>query len=183
MNKVDTLEIYQIQTNIKNAERQNMDVFTLAIWIGTFVFLGFSFIKDKQKTGRALKMAFNMGMKMAASIFSIVLAIGLILTILPPADIATFVSRQSVLLATIVAALFGTITLVPAFIAFPLVGQLVGAGVSVMPSVAFLTTLTMVGVVTFPLERKEFGSKFTAVRNGLSFLFAILIALVMGVLI
>jgi len=39
-----------------------------------------------------------------------------------------------------------------------------------------------VGVVTFPLEKKEFGAKFTAARNGLSFLFAIVIALLMGVI-
>lgn len=160
-----------------------MDVFTLAIWIGTFVFLVISFTKDKVKTKQALKMAFGMGKGMLASILSIIFAIGLILTVLPPMEIANFVGKQSVLLATVVAALFGTITLVPAFIAFPLVGTLVGAGVGVVPSVAFLTTLTMVGVVTFPLEKKEFGVKFTAVRNGLSFLFAIVIALVMGVMI
>jgi uncharacterized membrane protein YraQ (UPF0718 family) len=128
-------------------------------------------------------MALGMGKGMAASILSIIFAIGLILTLLPPAEISVFVSNQSVLLATVVAALFGTITLVPAFIAFPLVGTLVNAGVSVVPSVAFLTTLTMVGVVTFPLEKKAFGAKFTAIRNGLSFLFAIAIALVMGVMI
>ena len=98
-------------------------------------------------------------------------------------EIASFVGKQSVLLATVVAALFGTITLVPACIAFPLVGTMVGAGVGVVPSVAFLTTLTLVGVVTFPLVKKEFGVKFTAVRNGLSFLFAIVFALVMGVMI
>lgn len=160
-----------------------MDVFTLVVWVGTFVFLGFSFAKDKVKTKQALKMAFGMGKGMLASIFSIIFAIGLILTILPPAEIAKFLSEQSVLLSTIGGALLGTITLVPAFIAFPLVGTLVDAGVSVVPSVAFLTTLTMVGLVTFPLEKKEFGVKFTAVRNGLSFLFAISIALVMGVLI
>lgn len=160
-----------------------MDVFTLAIWVGTLIFLGISLVKDKVRTKQALKMALGMGKGMAVSILSIIFAIGLILTLLPPADIAAFVSNQSVLLATVVAALFGTITLVPAFIAFPLVGTLVGAGVSVVPSVAFLTTLTMVGVVTFPLEKKAFGIKFTAVRNGLSFLFAIAIALVMGVMI
>jgi uncharacterized membrane protein YraQ (UPF0718 family) len=160
-----------------------MDIFTLALWIGTFVFLVISFTKDKVKTKQALKMAFGMGKGMLASILSIIFAIGLILTVFPPAEIANFVGKQSVLLATVVAALFGTITLVPAFIAFPLVGTLVGAGVGVVPSVAFLTTLTMVGVVTFPLEKKEFGVKFTAVRNGLSFLFAIVIALVMGVMI
>jgi uncharacterized membrane protein YraQ (UPF0718 family) len=160
-----------------------MDIFSLAIWVGTLVFLGGSFAKNKVKTKQALKMAFVMGKGMVASILSIILAIGLILTILPPMEISSFVGNQSVLLATIVAALFGTITLVPAFIAFPLVGTLVNAGVSVVPAVAFLTTLTMVGAVTFPLEKKEFGFKFTVVRNSLSFLFAIAIALAMGVMI
>ncbi|NLV87033.1 MAG: permease [Clostridiales bacterium] len=160
-----------------------MDIFTPAIWIATLIFLAISFKKNKTKTKQALKMAFGMGKGMLASILSIIFAIGLILTIMPPMEIADFVGRQSALLATIVAALFGTITLVPAFIAFPLVGTLVDAGVSVVPAVAFLTTLTMVGVVTFPLEKKEFGAKFTAVRNGFSFLFAIIIALVMGVII
>ena len=160
-----------------------MDVFTIAIWVGTLIFLFISLVKDKEKTKKALKMALGMGRGMVVSILSIVFAIGLILTIFPPEQIAGFVGSQSVLLATVVAALFGTITLVPAFIAFPLVGTLVGAGVGVVPAVAFLTTLTMVGVVTFPLEKKEFGLKFTAVRNGLSFVFAIIIALVMGVII
>lgn len=160
-----------------------MDIFTLAIWFGTLFFLGISIAKDKVKTKQALKMALGMGKGMVVSILSIIFAIGLILTLLPPAEISNFVSNQSVLSATVVAALLGTITLVPAFIAFPLVGTLVNAGVSVVPSVAFLTTLTMVGVVTFPLEKKAFGVKFTTIRNGLSFLFAIAIALVMGVLI
>lgn len=160
-----------------------MDVFTLAIWVGTLIFLGVSLAKDKVKTKQALKMALGMGKGMVVSILSIVFAIGLILTLLPPTEIATFLSDQSALLATIGGALLGAITLVPAFIAFPLVGTLVNAGVSVVPSVAFLTTLTMVGIVTFPFEKKAFGTKFTAIRNGLSFLFAILIALVMGVMI
>ncbi len=160
-----------------------MDIYTLAIWLGSLIFLGISFKKNKTKTKQALKMAFGMGKGMLASMLSIIFAIGLILTILPPMEIAGFVGRQSSLLATIAAALFGTITLVPAFIAFPLVGTLVDAGISIVPAVAFLTTLTMVGLVTFPLEKKEFGTKFTAVRNGFSFLFAIIIALVMGVII
>ena len=160
-----------------------MDVFTLAIWVGTLIFLGVSLTKDKVKTKQALKMALGMGKGMVVSILSIVFAIGLILTLLPPTEIAAFLSDQSALLATIGGALLGAITLVPAFIAFPLVGTLVNAGVSVVPSVAFLTTLTMVGIVTFPFEKKAFGTKFTAIRNGLSFLFAIAIALVMGVMI
>jgi uncharacterized membrane protein YraQ (UPF0718 family) len=160
-----------------------MDIFTIAIWIGTIIFLIFSLSKNKEKTKNALRMAFGMGKSMILSILSIILLIGLVLALLPPEQIAGYVENQNVLVATIVSAIFGTITLIPAFIAFPLVGTLVDAGVGVVPSIAFLTTLTMVGVVTFPLEKKEFGMKFTIVRNGLSFVFAIVIALVMGVII
>ncbi|KNZ42305.1 permease [Acetobacterium bakii] len=160
-----------------------MDVFTLLIWIGTAVFLLVSFQKDSGKTRQALKMAFGMGKGMMGSILSIIFLIGLILTVLPPEKIADFVGNQSLVTATLVSAAFGTITIIPAFIAFPLVGTLVNAGVGIVPAVAFLTTLTMVGIVTFPLEKREFGLKFTAARNGLSFVFAIIIALVIGVLI
>lgn len=159
-----------------------MDIFTIAIWVITAVLLVVSFVKDKSKTREALKKAFFMGKGMALSIFAVIFAIGLILAILPPEQIADIIGKQNVLVATIAAAAFGTITLIPAFIAFPLIGTLVGAGVGIMPSVAFLTTLTMVGVVTFPLEKKEFGSKFALTRNGLSFVFAIIIALIMGVI-
>lgn len=159
-----------------------MDVLTVGMWIATAIFLVVSFFKDKSRTKQALKMAFGMGKGMLSSILSIIFLIGLILTILPPESIAEFVGRQSLLLATVVSAMFGTITLIPAFIAFPLVGTLVHAGVGIVPAVAFLTTLTMVGIVTFPLEKREFGLKFAALRNSLSFVFAILIALVMGVI-
>jgi len=67
-------------------------------------------------------------------------------------------------------------------VAFPLVGSFVNVGASIIPAVAFLTTLTMVGIVTFPLEKKEFGFKFALVRNLLSFVAALVIAMAMGVI-
>jgi uncharacterized membrane protein YraQ (UPF0718 family) len=160
-----------------------MDVLTLLMWVGTGAFLAVSFFKDGAKTKKALKAALGMGRGMLGGILSIIFLIGLILTILPPERIAEFVGGQPVIWATVLSAAFGSITLIPAFIAFPLVGTLVGAGVGIVPAVAFLTTLTMVGVVTFPLERRAFGLRFTVTRNALSFLFAIAIALVMGVIV
>jgi uncharacterized membrane protein YraQ (UPF0718 family) len=59
---------------------------------------------------------------------------------------------------------------------------MISAGADIVPAVAFLTTLTMVGVVTFPLEQREFGRKFAISRNVLSFVLAMGIALVMGVI-
>lgn len=157
-----------------------MDFFTLAIWLTTAIFLMISFKKDKTKTVAALKKAGSMGKGMALSILAVIFAIGLVLALLPPEEIAKLISEQNVFVATIASALFGTVTLIPAFIAFPLIGTLSNAGVGLMPAVAFLTTLTMVGVATFPLEKRTFGIKFTITRNLFSFVFAILIALVMG---
>ena len=106
-----------------------------------------------------------------------------------PAEKLPNIKEKSVLgqsdqfISTIVSAVVGSITLIPAFVAFPLVGSFVDIGAGIVPAVAFLTTLTMVGVVTFPLEKQEFGLKFAVTRNTLSFLFAVMIALAMGVLI
>jgi len=38
----------------------------------------------------------------------------------------------------------------------------------------------MIGIVTLPLEIKELGKKVALLRNGISFVFAIIIALIMG---
>lgn len=46
---------------------------------------------------------------------------------------------------------------------------------------AFVTTLTMVGTVTAPIEISYFGKRFTLLRQSLSFITAILIGLLMGV--
>lgn len=159
-----------------------MDILTLSLWAVTGTALIASVIKDKNKTLNSMKMARSMMKNMIGEIIGILFLIGLMLTFVPPETIKNVMGKTNVLISTIASAAVGSITLIPAFVAFPLVGSLTDAGLNIVPAVAFLTTLTMVGVVTFPLEKQEFGFKFTAVRNFLSFGFAIIIALVMGVL-
>lgn len=159
-----------------------MDLFTMAFWVVTLIWFVVSMLKDKKKTIDSVKMSSGMMKQMAGGIIAILFLIGLILTFLPPETIKQYAGESNSPIATVLFALVGCITLIPAFVAFPLAGSLVNAGASIVPVVAFLTTLTMVGIVTFPLEKKEFGVKFALVRNSLSFLFAIIIALVMGVL-
>lgn len=159
-----------------------MDIFTVILWIITSTAFILSMIKDKDKTINSMKMAKGMMKSMLGEILGILLLIGLLLTFIPPETINRFMGKSNVLVATLVSAAVGSVTLIPAFVAFPLVGSIVKAGVNLVPAVAFLTTLTMVGVVTFPLEKQEFGLKFTVIRNSLSFGFAIIIALAMGVL-
>ncbi len=159
-----------------------MDIFTVSLWGITGAAFIASLVKDKQKTFNSMKMAKGMMKNMVGQIIGILLLIGLILTFIPPEVIKSTLGESNTFISTIVSALAGSITLIPAFVAFPLVGSLVDAGASIIPAVAFLTTLTMVGLVTFPLEKREFGLKFATIRNIFSFVFAILIALAMGVI-
>ena len=159
-----------------------MDIFTIFLWILAIVALIASLRKSKSKTIKSLTMAKSMMGNMFSSIFAILLFIGLLLSFIPPSSIQVIFDKTNVFLSTIIAALVGGITLIPAFVAFPLVNSFTSVGVSLVPATAFLTTLTMVGFVTFPLEKKEFGFKFAVMRNTFSFIFAVIIALLMGVI-
>lgn len=158
-----------------------MDIFTLGLWIVTLIWFVISMIKGKEKTVNSMKKSKGMMGSMLPQIIGILFLIGLILTFVPPETIKNYLGGSNPLIATVVSAVVGSITLIPAFVAFPLVGSMVDMGASIMPAVSFLTTLTMVGFVTFNLERKEFGTKFALSRNLLSFGFAIVISMLMGV--
>ena len=158
-----------------------MDIFTKGLWAVTIIWFIVSMIKDKKKTMDSMQRSKKMMGNMLGQIIGILFLIGLILTFIPPEMIKEYLGSSNTFIATILSALLGSITLIPAFVAFPLVGSIVDMGASIVPAVAFLTTLTMVGFVTFNLERQEFGKRFALARNGLSFLFAIIISILMGV--
>lgn len=159
-----------------------MDIFTIGFWIVGGILFIISIVKNKEKSKEAMKKSKGMMKNMIGDIIGIIFMIGLILTFIPPETIEKVLGSGNTLLSSLAAAIVGSITLIPAFVAFPLVGSFVDAGASIVPGVAFLTTLTMVGVVTFPLEKKEFGTKFAVTRNLLSFGAAISIAILMGVI-
>lgn len=159
-----------------------MDVFTIGLWIITGIWFILSRIKDKKRTLNSMKRSKKMMGNMIGQIIGILFLIGLILTFIPPHTIKEYLGGSNVFLSTIISALPGSITLIPAFVAFQLVGSIVDMGASIVLSVAFLTTLTMVGFVTFNLERREFGKKFAIARNSLSFVFAIVISILMEVI-
>lgn len=159
-----------------------MDLLTVIFWIISIILMLVSLFREKQKTLAAMKRTKGMMGNMLGDMIGIILLIGLMLTLIPPETIRSVLGSSNPYVSTAFAALAGSVTLIPAFVAFPLVGSLVDAGAGILPAVAFLTTLTMVGIVTLPLERKEFGIKFALTRNMLSFGFALGIAWMMGVI-
>lgn len=105
-----------------------MDIFTLALWVITLVWFVISIIKDKKRTFTSVKMSSGMMKKIGGDMVAILLLIGLILTLIPPETLNRFLSESDNLFSTVIFALVGCITLIPASVAFPLAGSLVDAG-------------------------------------------------------
>ncbi len=155
-------------------------MFALIIWILSALVLAVSFYHNRQKTKDALKVSLKFFKGLALPILMIVWMIGFLLAFLPSAAILHTVGQEAGIKGMILAALFGSVVLIQAFIAFPLAGAFLRQGADVRSIAAFVTTLVMVGIATAPLEVKFFGKRFTIWRNGLSFVFAIIIAFIMG---
>jgi len=139
-----------------------------------------SFFKDKTKTKKALAVAVTSFFKMLPIVLMIIIFIGLLLGLLPPDKISKFIGEQAGWAGFFLIALTGAIMHIPSLLSFPLAASLLQSGAAITSVVIFITTLTMIGIVTLPLEIQYMGKKFTVLRNVISFIFAILIALIMG---
>ncbi len=98
----------------------------------------------------------------------------------PATEISKFIGKQSGFGGILLVAIVGAILHIPALISFPLAASLLKSGASITAVAAFITTLTMIGIVTLPLEIKELGKRMALLRNGISFIIAIVIALILG---
>lgn len=155
----------------------------ILMFIFAAVFLLFSIIKSKKKTIQGVKIAKKMLINTFIEVAGIMAIVGLVLALLPPELIQRLLGNANKALSTVFGAAIGTVTIMPAVIAFPLSKSLYTSGAHLVAIAAFLTTLTMVGVATMPIEIEHFGKRFTFVRNGISFAAALLIAFAMGMFI
>lgn len=154
---------------------------TITLYILAFIALFASVIKSKEKTVLALKKAWRSFENILPQFLSILIIIGIALAILTPEQISRLLGNESGWIGVIIAAAIGSITLIPAFVAFPLAAALLKSGAGYMQIGAFVSTLMMVGIVTIPVEMNFFGKKATIIRNVSAFIFSIFVAFVMGV--
>ena len=156
---------------------------TIVILVAAAVgLLLWSWRRDRRKTRESALIAKTQLLSIGPKIAAILALIGLILAVIPQQYIQALLGGTSTLLSTVYAAVIGTITILPAFVAFPLSASLVERGAHVVAVAAFITTLTMVGFATLPIEIDYFGKRFALLRNGTSFLAALFIAVGMGLL-
>ena len=141
-----------------------------------------SLLKDKGKTARALMIAVRAFWRLLPTILFILLIVALIMGFVKPQWISQWLGHGQKVSNVFIAALMGAILHIPSIVSFPLAASLLQKGASIIAIATFITTLTMIGFVTLPLEIKALGKRFAFWRNGMSLLIAIIIGLLIGVI-
>ena len=150
-------------------------------YIITGVALAISFLANRQKTLGALRISCKRFATILPAFLIMLISVSIVLFLIPEEFISSYLGGDSKLIGFAVASFLGSITLMPGFIAFPMAGILLRNGVSYMVLSAFTTTLMMVGVLTYPIEKEYFGTRVTIIRNSIGLLIAIVVAIATGI--
>ena len=151
------------------------------LYIITGLVVVISLISSREKTMRAIKIAARRFVNILPAFLIMLVLISIVLFLVPDKVIANYLGSNNKFLGVLFASFFGSITLMPGFIAFPLAGILLKKGVAYMVLSAFTTTLMMVGVLTYPVEKEYFGMKVTILRNVISLFIALVVAVMTGI--
>jgi len=147
----------------------------------TGILLLLSFFVDKEKTKKALFIAYKRFIIISPSFLIMLIFVSIILYLFPQEKIIMYLDSGYHLVNVILAAAVGSISVMPGFVVFPLAGILKSSGISYMIIASFTTTLMMVGTVTFPIEVTYFGKKVALIRNIVSFMIAIIVSIIIGI--
>lgn len=139
-----------------------------------------SLVFDRKKTFEGFKRGLKMFLNLLPALLTVLILVSVFLYLVPDKTIIKLLGAKSGVMGVAIAAVAGSIALIPAFIAFPLAKILLVKGVSYPVVAVFITTLIMVGVLTLPIEFKYFGKKAAIMRNVLSFFGAIIVGLLIG---
>jgi len=146
----------------------------------TALALVISFLVNREKTVKAVLMAYKKLAKISPAFLSLIILISIVLYLVPEHVISKTLGNDNKFFSLLLASFIGSITLLPGPIAYPLGAVLLKEGVPYMVLSAFTSTLMMVGFLTFPIEKAYFGTKVTIARNILSFFIAIIVAVITG---
>ncbi len=141
-----------------------------------------SFAFDRKKTLMGFKRGWKMFQNVLLPFLNILILISVVLYFIPPSVITQYLGANSGVLGFSIAALVGSVTLIPGFVSYPIAASLIRQGASYAVVATFMTTLMMVGVVTLPLEMRYLGRRVAIMRNVLNFIAAVIIGLVVGLI-
>jgi len=152
----------------------------LSIYITTVVAVAVSLVADRRKTVRSFQVAGRKMFKIAPAFLAMTVLVSIALFLVSDEIISRYLGHENKVFGLVIASVLGSVTLMPGFIAFPLCGILLEKGVSYMILSGFSTTLMMVGILTFPVERAYLGTRVAVLRNLIYLMIAVVVALITG---
>ena len=126
------------------------------------------FSTSLQKTGKML-------FRVLPNIFAVVLLSGLIMEFIPLDRLSEYLGG-GFFSDGLVGAGIGSISIGNPLVSYVLGGALLEQGISLMAVTALLVSWVTVGSIQLPAEIQTFGARFALLRNGISFVFALIIA-------
>jgi len=136
---------------------------------------------NKQENNNKLKTAITKSARALYNslpiLLTVILLIGLINTLIPKSAY-TDLFRKNILLDSFIGSILGSIMAGNPITSYIIGGELLNQGVSLIAVTAFLITWVTVGIIQFPAESMLLGKKFAILRNLISFLFSIIIAII-----
>src|SRR6056297_483138 len=153
----------------------------LTLYLIAAIALVISFFFNREKTKNALKIGWKKFNKILGTYLKLLIILSFILLI-SDEMIIKYLGGHIPIIGLLVGLIVGSITMMPGFIAYPLAGILVDKGVDYMVVAAFITTLMLVGVATYPVEKEYFGIKATIWRNIAGFIISAIIAIAAGIM-
>ena len=157
-------------------------MFTAILYSAAFILLALSWKKSPEKTRQSLKKAWRSCTGVLPLFFAILICMGFLLSFVDESVIRQVVGRESGMAGIALSGFLGSVTLIPAFAAYPAAAELLRVTGGYAQITMLITSLMMVGVVTFPLECRFFGVKAAAWRNVLSLLYAFALSVFMGMI-
>ena len=134
-------------------------------------------VKKNQVAGAANK-TFRLFIEMLPIFLSILLLISLYVTVIPKSFYSKFFTKNPII-DSVLGAILGSISTGNPVTSYIIGGELVKAEVPLIAVVAFILAWVTVGIIQLPAECYFLGKRFGIIRNILSFLFAILISILL----
>ncbi len=153
---------------------------TWGTYLVVFGALGALALRDRAKARQAIKVGILSFVGMLPLMLAIIGLIGLLLGLVSPEVISSYLGQGAGWGATVTAFVLGAILYIGSLVSIPLAASLLRAGASMTTIAAFLTGLMMINTMTLPIEIKYLGKKLALSRNLLNALFAFAIAIVIG---
>jgi len=139
-------------------------------------------LKNRQKAVEALQIARESLLKLLPLLIAVFGLVGLFQEFLPAQLVSSWLGESSGLMALLLGSTAGAVAIGPPLAAYPLAGSLLAAGAWPPAIAAFILSWISIGLITLPFEALVFGSRFALLRNGISFVAAMLCGLLLGML-